>query len=147
MSKYPRVTKSNLPKDCVLLFHRLMCIVESDFFNIGKNLSWEEVKKILNDITLFSSVKGRKIEIQEVIPNKTIYLDAPYPKGKNFANFLRHSFAHNSVSYDTGSKMISIILPVDEKSKKLKLNCKISKKTLSKIVEIYEQFYVKIEEK
>ena len=142
MNKYPRVVKSNLPTECILLLNRLKNVVESDTFNSKPNLSWTEVKKVLSDVTFCYQKNNRKVNIPDVVSENTICINTSSPKGRNFAKFLRHSFAHNYVTYDIQNKTISIILPNTD-GNSLKMNCKISKKTLSKIVEIYEQFYDK----
>ena len=142
MNKYPRVVKSNLPTECILLLNRLKNIVESDTFNSKPNLSWTEVKKVLSGITLYYQKDNKKVNIPDVVSENTICINTSSPKGRNFAKFLRHSFAHNYIMYDNKSKFLSIILP-NKGCKSLKMNCKISEETLSKIVNLYEKWYSK----
>ena len=142
MNKYPRVVKSNLPTECILLLNRLKNVVESDTFNSKPNLSWNEVKKVLSGITLYYQKDNKKVNIPDVVSENTIWVNLSSPKGRNFAKFLRHSFAHNYITYDNKSKFLSIILP-NKGCKSLKMNCKISEETLSKIVNLYEKWYSK----
>ena len=146
MSKYPRASKSNLSVECILLFHRLKCIVESDAFQTKPNVPWNDVKNALEDITISYSTNNKKIHIPDGVADNTILLNAHYPLGRNFAKFLRHSDAHNYVSYDSQDKQLSIILPC-RGNKGLKMNCKISVECLTKIVELYDKWYNKSKSK
>lgn len=129
-----RTTNNNLSIDHIKFFYSVVLLVENDDVDRAKGYDWGHVKRTLKPkIAIVNDTRKNKIEIPENISDNSIYFRECDSVAWSFLKHLRHAFAHNYISYDESSCILTVKMPNYNRSS-IKLYCKITFDNLMKVV-------------